>query len=129
IWSGVAFPFLLLVGAIKRIAPDIYEAARLDGASGWRQAWLITLPLIQPVLVMVTLLELIWNFNSFTLIWGMTKGGPAEATSTLPVQLYVDAFQNFDYGQASALGVVTSVVLVAVGVVGLRFATSRTDVA
>jgi len=128
IWAGVAFPFLIIVGAIARVSPDLYEAAQLDGASGWRQAWHITIPMIQPVLVMLTVLELIWNFNSFTLIWAMTKGGPVESTSILPVRLYKDAFQNFNFGEASAIGVVSSVVLVAAGIVGLRFANSRSDV-
>lgn len=122
IWAGVAFPFLLIVGAIERVAPEIYEAAQLDGAGATRQAFHITLPLIRPVLAMVTVLELIWNFNSFTTVWAMTKGGPAEATNTLPVRLYVDAFQNFEFGEAAALGVMTSVVLVVIGLVGLRFA-------
>lgn len=129
IWAGVAFPFLLMVGAIERISPEIYEAAELDGAVGWRHHWHITLPLIQPVLAMVTVLELIWNFNSFTLVWAMTKGGPADATETLPVRLYLDAFLNYNYGEAAALAVLTSVVLVLIGMVGLRFANSRSAVA
>jgi ABC-type sugar transport system permease subunit len=127
IWAGVAFPFLVLVGAIARISPSLYEAAELDGASKWRQALNVTLPMIQPVLVMITVLELIWNFNSFTFIWAMTRGGPVSSTSTLPVRLYSDAFVHFDFGEASAIGVMASVVLVAAGLIGLRFANSRSE--
>jgi len=127
IWAGVAFPFLVLVGAIARISPSLYEAADLDGAPKWRQAWNVTLPMIQPVLVMITVLELIWNFNSFTFIWAMTRGGPVSSTSTLPVRLYSDAFVHFNFGEASAIGVMASVVLVAAGLIGLRFANSRSD--
>lgn len=127
IWAGVAFPFLILLGAMARISADTYDAALLDGATGWRSAWHITIPLVQPVLVMLTVLELIWNFNSFTLIWAMTKGGPVASTSTLPVRLYTDAFKDFNFGEASAIGVMASVVLVAAGLIGLRFANSRSD--
>ena len=108
IWAGVAFPFLIIVGAVARISPELYEAAELDGATGWRQTRHVTLPLIQPVLVMLPMLELIWNFNSFTLIWAMTRGGPVSSTSTLPVRLYTAAFRDFDYGEASAIGVMAS---------------------
>lgn len=125
IWSGTAFPFLIILGAVLRISPALYEAAELDGATGLRQAWHVTLPMIQPVLAMMTLLELIWNFNSFTIIWGMTRGGPVSSTSTLPVLLYRAAFKDFDFGTASAIGVLASVVLVAVGLLGLGFTRSR----
>jgi len=128
IWAGVAFPFLIIVGAIARISPDLYDAAELDGASGWKQARHVTLPMVQPVLVMLSVLEVIWNFNSFTLIWAMTRGGPVSSTSTLPVRLYTAAFRDFDYGEASAIGVMASVVLVAAGLIGLRFANSRSAV-
>lgn len=125
IWAGVAFPFLIIVGAVARISPELYEAAELDGASGWRQVRYVTLPMIQPVLVMLSVLEVIWNFNSFTLIWAMTKGGPVSSTSTLPVRLYTAAFRDFDYGEASAIGVLASVVLIIAGLIGLRLANSR----
>ena len=128
IWAGVAFPFLIIVGAVARISPDLYEAAELDGATGWRQTRHVTLPLIQPVLVLLLMLELIWNFNSFTLIWAMTRGGPVSSTSTLPVRLYTAAFRDFDYGEASAIGVMASVVLIAAGLIGMRLANSRSAV-
>lgn len=128
IWAGVAFPFLILVGAIGRISADLYEAAQLDGAVGWRQAWYVTIPMIQPVLVMLTLLQLIWSFNSFTIIWALTRGGPVESTSVLPVRLYTEAFRDFSFGAASTIGVLSSVVLVVAGLVGLRFVNSRSDV-
>jgi ABC-type sugar transport system permease subunit len=128
VWAGVAFPFLVIVGAIARISPDLYEAAQLDGAPPWKQAWRITIPMIQPVLVILAALELIWNFNSFTLIWAMTRGGPVSSTSILPVRLYTTAFQQYDFGGASAIGVLASVVLVVAGLIGLRFANSRSDV-
>ncbi len=127
IWSSVAFPFLLLLGAIDRVPVDVYEAARIDGAGDWQQARYFTLPLIQPVLAMVTVLELIWTFNAFTLVWATTKGGPADSTNILPVMLYKLGFQNGDFGSAAAIGVLGSVFLLAIGMVSLRLVRTRTD--
>lgn len=120
VWISTAFPFLLLAGAIDRVPPEIYEAARIDGAGQWRQFWSFTLPLIRAVLTMVIALQLIWNFNAFTLVYGMTKGGPAGSTTILPVLLYQEGFKNGDFGTAAAMGVLSSLILVAVGLVTLR---------
>ena len=128
IWASVAFPYLLLLGAIQRIPTELYEAAQLDGAAGGRrQLRYITLPLVQPVLIVVTVLEFIWCVNGFTLVWGITKGGPADATTTLPVLLYQQAFLYNRYGIASAISVIASGFLLLVGAVGLGMARSRTE--
>lgn len=127
VWTSSAFPFLLLVGAIDRVPDEVYEAARIDGAGEWRQLRHFTLPLIRPVLAMVIALELIWNFNAFTLVWSMTKGGPASSTAILPVMLYQEGFKNGHLGVAAAIGVLSSVVLLAVGFLTLRSVSSRTD--
>lgn len=126
IWISTAFPFLLLVGAIDRVPAEVYEAARLDGAGDWRQFLHFTLPLIRPVLTMVIVLELIWNFNAFTLVWSMTKGGPADATMILPVLIYQEGFKFGDFGTAAAMGVISSVLLLVLGAFTLRRATAPT---
>ena len=128
IWAGVAFPFLIIVGAVARISPDLYEAASSTAPPDGARLVTSPLPMIQPVLVLPLMLELIWNFNSFTLIWAMTRGGPVVSTSTLPVRLYTAAFSDFDFGEASAIGVMASVVLVAAGLIGMRLANSRSAV-
>ena len=125
IWTSTAFPFLLLAGAIDRVPPEVYEAARIDGAGDWGQFRYFTLPLIRPVLIMVIALQLIWNFNGFTLVWGMTRGGPAGSTTILPVLLYVEGFKNGDFGSAAAMGVISSIVLIALGIITLRRSASK----
>jgi raffinose/stachyose/melibiose transport system permease protein len=120
IWISTAFPFLLLAGAIDRVPVEVYEAARIDGAGQWRQFWYFTLPLIRPVLTMVVALQLIWNFNAFTLVWAMTKGGPAGSTTILPVLLYQEGFKNGDFGTAATMGVLSSLLLIALGAITLR---------
>jgi raffinose/stachyose/melibiose transport system permease protein len=124
VWAGVGFAFLLLLGAMEQIPTDLYEAAGVDGASRVRQFFAITLPLARPVLVTTLMLEIIWAFNGFTLVWAMTRGGPGNATATLPVVVYQDAFSFAQYGPAAALAVIGSIILIAVGAVGLRLSRS-----
>jgi raffinose/stachyose/melibiose transport system permease protein len=120
IWVHVGFAFLLLLGAMEQIPVSLYEAARVDGVGRVRTFSAITLPLIRPVLVIVTILEIIWNFNSFTVMYAMTKGGPGYATTTLPVLVYREAFQNLNFGPASAMAMLGSLVLLAMGAVSVR---------
>lgn len=105
IWASASFPFLLIVGAIDRIDPEVLEAAKVDGAGEWQQNRFFILPLIQPVLVVVTVLQFIWSFNGFSLIWAMTRGGPVDSTSVLSIFQYKQAFMFGDFGTASAVGV------------------------
>jgi ABC-type sugar transport system permease subunit len=120
IWVSVGFAFLLLLGAMEQVPVSLYEAARLDGASALRMFRSVTLPLIKPVITVVALLELIWNFNGFTTIWGMSEGGPGYSTSTLPIIVYKQAFQETNFGLASAMAVVSGVILIVIGIVALR---------
>jgi len=129
IWASVGFAFLLLLGAMQQIPISLYEAAKIDGASGARMFFALTLPLIRPVLTVVALLELIWTFNGFTVIWAMTMGGPGYATSTLPVLVFKEAFQDLNFGLASSMAVVGGVILMIVGIVSLRVGQSRQEAA
>ncbi|MCP1428168.1 ABC-type sugar transport system permease subunit [Microbacterium foliorum] len=117
VWAGVGFAFLVILGAMEEVPVSVYEAASIDGASRVRQFFSITLPLVRPVLSMIVLLEVIWAFNGFTLVWGMTQGGPGNATSILPVQVYKDAFLFSNFGLAAAVSVVGGVLLLIVGLV------------
>lgn len=127
IWQGAGFAFLVILGAMEEVPVSTYEAAAIDGAGPIRQFFFITLPLVRPVVAMVLLLETIWAFNGFTLVWGMTQGGPGDATTILPVQVYKAAFQNGNFGTAAAISVVGGVILLVVGFVG-NWLGSRTAV-
>lgn len=124
VWAGVGFAFLLILGAAEQVPTSVYEAATIDGAGRTRQLLSITVPLIRPVLVITSLLELTWAANGFTLVYALTGGGPGDATTTLPVLIYKQAFQFTDYGLASAMAVLSGTVLLLVGVVGLRLSAS-----
>jgi multiple sugar transport system permease protein len=115
---------LLILAALTRIAPEYYEAARVEGATEWQVFRRVTLPFIQPVLYAVGLLGTLWSVNVFDIIWLMTKGGPLAATTTMPVAIYVRAFQQFKLGEACAMSVVLALVLLAFVVAYLFFAST-----
>jgi ABC-type sugar transport system permease subunit len=80
------------------------------------------------VLTITATLQLIWAFNGFTLIWGLTKGGPADSTNTLAVQVYKEGFQFFRFGEASTVAVLASAVLLTVGFLAMRNSSSQQGV-
>ena len=118
VWQGVGFAFLIILGAMEEVPVSVYEAAMIDGAGAVRSFFQLTLPLIRPVLSTVVLLNIIWAFNGFTLVWGMTRGGPGDATTILPVVVYKDAFQFSHFGVAAAMSVVGGAILLIIGFAG-----------
>lgn len=126
IWHGVGFAFLLLLGAMEEIPISVHEAAELDGASRWQRFFALTLPLIKPVLATVLLLNLIWAFNGFTFVWGITRGGPGGATETLPILVYRQAFLFGNFGPAAAMSIIGGLILLGTGALSQRMQ-RRTD--
>lgn len=106
VWGMTPFFFLLLSAALASVPNEVIESARVDRARGWSMVLRIKLPFLRNALLVSSLLMIISNFNDFGKIWAMTQGGPGYATTTLVVYVYRLAFENFDFGYASALGVV-----------------------
>jgi len=106
VWTMTPFFFLLLSAALAGIPAEVIESARVDRARTWAMVFHIKLPLLRNALVIGSLLMVISNFNDFAKIWAMTGGGPGYSTTTLVVYVYRLAFENFDFGYASAIGVV-----------------------
>ncbi len=105
-WVGLPFMIIMILSGLQSIPESYYEAAKIDGAGDFRIFFKITLPLLKPVILTVSLLSLVWTFNSFDIIWILTKGGPLSATETLPVAIYNISFlfQKFGgIGKASAM--------------------------
>lgn len=111
IWGSVPFIALTVYAAQTQIPPEMFEAARLDGASEWRTYRSITIAFLRPTLLLVTILSIIWDFNIFNQIWLVSRGGPDGATSTLGVWTYTTAFVSFKLGEGAAISVVTTVLL------------------
>jgi multiple sugar transport system permease protein len=125
IWVGVqlTIPFTTIVtlAGLQSIPGDVVEAARVDGASGWQVFKDITLPLLKPILTVATLVNVIYIFNSFPIIWVMTGGGPVNSTDTVVTYLYKVAFQNNQYGEGAALSAICFAVLMVFSVLYVRF--------
>jgi multiple sugar transport system permease protein len=112
---------LLLLAGLSQISPTLYEAASIDGATAWNRFWSITLPLMRPVSLSVILLGLIYTFKVFDLIYIMTRGGPVDATTVLPIYAYQLTFQFFLFGKGAAAATVLLVGLLGVAVAYLWF--------
>jgi multiple sugar transport system permease protein len=139
--SALAFPALILMnswhwfplgavviyGALQTIPAEIYEAARVDGANAWRMFWRITFPLLQPVLFALGLVGSLWSFNIVDSIYLVTKGGPADSSTTAPVYIYQKAFNQFQASDAAAISVITIILLAAVAFFYIRLAKPKED--
>ncbi len=119
-WQGFPFFAVMILAGLQSIPRSFYEAAAIDGASGWRQFWHITLPGISGVLVTAVLLRTIWVANSIDVIFVMTGGGPGYATYTLPLYAFIKARTNLDFGYGSALAVLFTLMLIGLVIVYLR---------
>jgi len=112
IWKTIPFMVIVILAALQSIPLEYYEAAEIDGASFWGRFRYITMPGIKAVTVMATTLQFIWNFNNFESIWLLTSGGPSDATMTLPVKIYEEAFLRNKIGYASAIAVVVMLFMI-----------------
>lgn len=119
-WVGIPFVALVLMAGLQSIPDELYEAAVVDGAGPVQRFARVTLPLLRPVMGVVLLLSSVWTFNSFEVIWPLTRGGPAGATETLVVSTYQTAFGAFDFGRAAAMSTLIFVLLLGVSVVYWR---------
>lgn len=106
VWQGVGYPMIVLLGGLQGIPPSLTEAATIDGASALRRLWSVTLPLLSPQLFFLTITQTIASFQIFGIIFVMTEGGPAGATTVYIYYLYQNAFAFGRMGYASALAMV-----------------------
>jgi multiple sugar transport system permease protein len=114
VWKMFPFVALMVLAALQGIDQTLYEAARIDGASFRHEVRYIMVPHIGGVLASVTLLLLIWGFNGVTIIYAMTGGGPANRSLILPIRIFKEAFESFNFNRAAALSLVLFVGLFAV---------------
>ena len=109
-WHWWGFVVVLFLTAMQSVDPELYEAAKIDGANRWQQFLNVTLPGIRPTLVFVLLMTMIWSFLVFDYIYIITQGGPAGASEVVSTLLYKEAFARFNAGYAAALGLSMSFV-------------------
>jgi multiple sugar transport system permease protein len=120
VWARLGFDTVIFLAALQAVPAEYYEAAAIDGASGGQTLVRVTLPLLNPQIVMVTILELIFNFKVFDTVYATTQGGPAGASQTVIMLLYDTAFKYFRLGDASVMAVFVFVALLLVTLVQWR---------
>ena len=116
-WSAFPFTTFAFLSGLQAIPIEFYEAALVDGATGWQRFKEITLPLLRPVTTAVLLISVIWSFNSFAFIYVMTGGGPANKTQIMVTEIFRRGFGYFNFGEASTLAVVAFVFLLMVSLI------------
>ncbi|EGX57606.1 integral membrane transport protein [Streptomyces zinciresistens K42] len=120
LWRGVPFFAILILADLQSASKDLYEAAEVDGAGRLQQFWHITLPHLKDAIVLSTLLRGVWEFNNVDLLYTLTGGGPAGATTTLPLYIAKTSIDARNFGYASALTTVAFVILLFCSIVYLR---------
>jgi ABC-type sugar transport system permease subunit len=114
IWKDVGFSMIILMAGLKGIPGVYYEAATVDGAGPWQRFWNVTLPLLRPVMMFVLVTQVAFSFQMFAPVFQMTKGGPLESTNVIVHYIYQQGFLFQDMGYASALSMVTVVILLVI---------------
>jgi multiple sugar transport system permease protein len=103
VWHWTPFVTITFLAALQTVSDDLYDAAAVDGATGWQRLLYVTLPVLKPVLVVIIMLRSIFMFNKFDIVWLLTQGGPLTATEHLPILAYQRTFAMFDIGGGAAV--------------------------
>lgn len=127
IWRGFGFYVIVFFAALQAIPRELYESARLDGATGLRLIWSITIPLLRPAIGFAFIVATIWNFQLFDAVFVLTQGGPAWATATVSWYVYQQAFLADRVGFASTMGVVLLVIILTLSLIQLRYFRSEVE--
>ena len=117
IWKNVGWSMLVYLAALQGIPKERYEAAELDGAGLWKKFWHITMPGLRPTTFYVMVNMIIGSFNVFIQVMMLTGGDPNGKTSVLQYLLYDRAFNQFEFGEASAIGMISAVTIVALTII------------
>lgn len=117
VWKGLGTNIILMLSGLQSVPYTLYEAASIDGASGLRKFWSITLPMLSPTVFLVLIMCTISSFQVFDTVLTMTKGGPGNATLVAVYYIYRAAFENFQMGYASAMAFILFAILLAITLV------------
>lgn len=126
-WQTFPWMMVMLLAGLQTVPVELHEAAEVDGAGAVRRFFSITVPHLKGIIGIVMLLEFIWNFQHFDIIYVMTGGGPAGATQTFATAVYQTAFQGFDLGRAGAIGLLWMLILLVFVVIYVRYSERGDD--
>lgn len=113
VWGSVPFVALNMYAGLTTVGSELYEAAKMDGAGGWRTFWSVVFPNLKPFFMITTFLEIIWVFKAFAQVYAMNLGGPDRGSETLPVYAYIEGLGQQHYGLAAAISILTILMLLA----------------
>ena len=126
-WRWFPFVAVMLLAGLQRIPGELYEAAAIDGASRIARFRRITLPLLQPTLFVLLVIGTLLSFNVFDIVWLLTGGGPADATTTLPILIYRTAFKGYRLSEAAAMSVIATLLLMGLAILAVRTLAPREE--
>jgi ABC-type sugar transport system permease subunit len=110
-WAALAFPLITFLAAMQSSPKDLYEVAELEGINTWQRFWYVTLPLLMPTVFLLLTITVINSFKNFSIIAGLTGGGPGTATLVASYQIYNDAFRYMKFSIAAAEGVILTLLV------------------
>lgn len=125
IWKGFPFMVVMLMAALQTVSQDLYEAAEIDGCDKIGKFLHVTLPGIAPVLSTTVMLEAMWSFKHFTLIWNLTYGGPVDATNVVSIDIYKTGFQYMRFGESSTRAVYVFIIVIVMSLLQRKFKKSK----
>jgi multiple sugar transport system permease protein len=119
VWKNTPFIAIVFLAGLQGVPEELYEAAKVDGASAWQRFRGVTVPMMLPLIVVMGMFFVVWQLASFDLIFGLTAGGPGNATTVLSLRIFQEGLQFFEFGMAAALSVVLLLMVAIVGLVGV----------
>ncbi|MFG6194241.1 carbohydrate ABC transporter permease [Nonomuraea sp. JJY05] len=126
-WKNMGVYMMVYLAGLQTIPSDLYEAAKIDGANGWHRMRRITVPLMVPYIAVTITMAMLDAMQAFTTVFVMTKGGPQDATLMLGYYIWAEAFEKYDMGYASAVGLVLWVLLIVMALLNHRLTSGRKD--
>ncbi len=120
IWKGLGYYMVIYLAGLQTIPQDLYEAAAIDGSDGWRKHIDITIPMLKPYIVLVTVISAIAAMKVFEEVYVMSRGGPANSSKTVVYYLYEKGFSSLEMGYASAIGVVLFLLVFGLSIISVR---------
>jgi len=121
LWQGTPFAYILYLGGLQSIPPELYDAAKVDGASKWQRLTNVTLPLLMPITLVVIVLKTILTFKLFDIVYVLTGGGPANSTQVITYYIYKKSFDFLEFGGGAALSYVLTLLILLLVYVYYRF--------
>ncbi len=128
LWWRVGFNMIIYLAGLQSVEPDLYESARLDGAGSWKQFRYVTVPMVGPSTFFLLVMNVIYSFQVFDIVYVLTGGGPGYSTSVLVTYAYQNGFVTRDQGYAAAIGVVLLVITLAFTAIQWRVSRTRDQV-